>query len=173
MILRDLALTFTLCSLVCGLVAAANVDSTFVQTAIRGNNAEIAQAALQMDSADYRVRQFAGRVTTDHKFANQQIVAIANRKGIDTSAAPPQPQPETTGNVHGRPNAPNSGKATSPAAYFRNEITLHRKAIAAYQKEASSGGDPQIRAYARQQLPVLKKHLQLAQTYLKQEQQRH
>jgi putative membrane protein len=167
--LRVLPLVCVLNAFIVTAAIAANADANFAQTALRGNNMEIAQAALQVDSADNRVRQYAARVTTDHKIANQQLIAIANQKGMDTSAAVSQPQPETTANVHGRPNAPNNGHVLSPTAYFRSEITLHQKAIAAYQKEASTGTDTQIRAYARQQLPVLKKHLQLAQAYLKQE----
>jgi putative membrane protein len=38
----------------------------------------------------------------------------------------------------------------------------HEKDIAAFQKEAESGADPQIRQFAAQTLPTLQSHLQEA-----------
>ncbi len=143
------------------LAAASKADSAFVQAALRGNTTEIQHAQLQANSADSCVRQYAGRINSDHQIANQQLVSIANSEGIDTSAATPQPTPAT-----GRP-------AATATQYFRSEVSLHQQALKLYQKEASSGSDPRIRAYAKQQLPVLKKHLQMAQACLKREEQQH
>ena len=151
--------------------SASAADSAFVKAALQSGTHEIAQAALQADSTDYRVRQFAGRMTTDHKVADQQLIALAGARGIDTSAAPSQPaitgtSPAPNG-VAGAPAA--GGKHLSPREYFREEITAHQKAVALFRHEASSGTDAQLRAFARSTLPVLEQHLQLAQRYLAQE----
>lgn len=153
------------------LAAAPQTDASFIQAALHANSQEIAQASLEVDSSDPRVRDYAGRVSTDHQIANQQLIPLANSKGVDTTNVPSQPRPETTGNIHGKPYAPASGNPMNPVAYFKKEIALHRQAIALYEKEVSSGRDPQVRAYAQKQLPVLKKHLQLAENDLRHEQQ--
>lgn len=150
---------------------ASQSDSAFVRAAIQGNNAEIQSASLNVNSADSRVMQYAGRIRTDHLIANQQLVAIGNKLHLDTSAAISQPQPETTPNVNGRANAPNTrNQAPTATAYFKQEVAAHQRSIALYRKEAASGNSA-LQTYARQQLPILEKHLQLAQADLKAEQQ--
>ena len=145
----------------------SSADRSFAQSALRDNAAEISRAAIQADSTDSRVREFAGRMTTDHTFSERQLAAIAGPKGIDTSAAPSQPSINgTTPAPGGVPNAPRSGKQLDPAGYFRAEIAAHKQAIALYSKEAASGGDAQLRAYAQHTLPVLKAHLRMAETDL-------
>jgi putative membrane protein len=145
-------------------------DRAFVNAAMKSGVAEVQRAAVQANAVDYRVRQYAGRMTTDHQAANQQLAGIAADIGVDTgSTQPVQPQPATTPGL-GRPNVPPGAKALSPLAYFREEVTAHRKAIALFSREAASG-NAKLQAFAKQTLPTLKAHLQLAQTYLKQEQQ--
>jgi putative membrane protein len=47
--------------------------------------------------------------------------------------------------------------------FVNHEIRDHEKDIKKFQKEADTGSDPQVKQFAQQQLPVLKKHLQMAQ----------
>ncbi len=155
--------------------ALSSGDASFVKQALISGTHEVSQAALEANATDYRVRQFAGRMTTDHQQANQQLIAIGNAKGIDTSFAQSQP-PITaiTPAPNGVPNAPaKGGKTLSPAAYFREEIAAHQKAIALFKEEAAGGSDPQLRAFAKQTLPTLQAHLRMAQTYLSQELHQH
>ena len=115
------------------------------------------------------VRAFAARASTDHQYANQQLIAIANSDGFDTSASVSQPQTQTTPNTAGRPNAPQNGHPVSAIAYFKSEIRAHQESIALYRQEAAHGQHANLRAYARQQLPVLQKHLQMAEAGLQRE----
>jgi len=46
----------------------------------------------------------------------------------------------------------------------QNEIRDHQKDIAEFQQEAQSGTDPALKAFAQKTLPVLQKHLQMAQS---------
>ena len=147
-----------------GAVPAA--DAAFVQSALKSGNDEVNRAAVQANSTDYIVRQYAGKMTTDHQVANQALFAIATRKGIDTGAVPPQPR------MNGTTPAPRPSPALSPIAYFRLEVRAHRQAIALFQKERASGGDADLRAYAAHNLPILRAHLQLAEKYLAVEEKR-
>jgi putative membrane protein len=42
-------------------------------------------------------------------------------------------------------------------------VADHKKDIAEFEKEASSGKDPEIKAFAAKTLPTLREHLKLAQ----------
>lgn len=156
--------------------AGTGRDGVFIKQALQSGTHEVAQAALEAtNSTDSRVRQFAGRMTTDHQQANQQLIVLGNSRGIDTSFAPSQPAiTAMTPAPNGVANEPASGgRVLAPTAYFREEIAAHEKAIALFEREASSGTDSQVRAFAKQTLPILRGHLKLAQKYLSQEQQHH
>ncbi len=170
--------TSLFCILALTLIAASSgvsaTDRAFVSAALKSGVAEVDQAAVAANAIDYRVRQFAGKMTTDHQAANQQLAAIASDIGVDTGSTQPlQPQPATTPGM-GRPNVPAANPSPpSPVAYFEQQVREHQQAIALFTHEASAGTNEKLRAFARQLLPTLRAHLQLAQTYLKQEQQQH
>jgi Domain of unknown function (DUF4142) len=111
----------------------------------------------------HRARHYRSQI------ANQQLVSIAGSEGIDTSGSVSQPEAETTANIYQKPN-PRAARGIA-AHYFRSEVALHQKSLKLYEREASSGSDARIRAYAKQQIPILKAHLQMAQTYLNEEEQ--
>ena len=51
--------------------------------------------------------------------------------------------------------------------FAREEVASHRQAIAAFTREAKHGQDADVKAYASQTIPVLEKHLKLAEDCLK------
>lgn len=51
--------------------------------------------------------------------------------------------------------------------FARDEIAAHRQAIAVFKNEAEHGSDAAVKAYASQMIPVLEKHIQLAESCLK------
>jgi putative membrane protein len=146
-------------------------DRAFVAAALKSGTAEVQRASVMVNSTDSRVVALAAKMRTDHQEANQQLSAIASTKGIDTEGAIPQPPQHTTPAPNGgRVNVPQSNPAPmKPAAYFKTEVQAHQQAIALFKKEASSGTDPQIRAFAKKTLPILEQHLKMAQNDLKAE----
>ena len=48
-------------------------------------------------------------------------------------------------------------------AFARDEIAAHRRALAAFKREAEHGQDADVKAYASSMIPTLEKHLQLAE----------
>ena len=47
--------------------------------------------------------------------------------------------------------------------FDKDEIADHRQAIASFKREADHGQDPEVKAYAAKMVPVLEKHLHLAE----------
>ncbi len=50
------------------------------------------------------------------------------------------------------------------AAYMQGMVEDHEQDVADFQKEAQSGSDPGLKAFAQKYLPVLQQHLQMAQS---------
>jgi len=52
-------------------------------------------------------------------------------------------------------------------AYMQSMVQDHEQDVADFQKEAQSGSDPGLKAFAQKYLPVLQQHLQMAQSVIK------
>ena len=51
--------------------------------------------------------------------------------------------------------------------FVQDEIAGHRRAIAAFKREAEHGQDADVKAYANKMIPVLEKHLHMAEELAK------
>lgn len=131
---------------------SANEDAAtlaFVKKAATGGMKEVASGKLaesKAQSAD--VRSFGTRMVTDHSKANDQLATLARGKSI---TLPPAPAND--------PMLSNSSGASFDRDYVKMMVKDHEEDVALFEKAASSLPDQQIRAFARQTLPVLKDHL--------------
>jgi putative membrane protein len=133
-------------------------DRAFIENAAESGRAEVQASRLAVRRAsDPNVRSFAQRMVTDHTTANAQLQEIARAGGVMIPA---------DGTV-----AQQSGIAILEAAtgsefdnvYERNfGVSAHEKAIALFRKEAGEGKNPRVKEFARDTLPTLQTHLQLA-----------
>ncbi len=91
---------------------------------------------------------------TDHTNDYQQLSQAATKAGDNV--------PKGLDAQHDRMIAPfDKLKAKAfDRRYIQEMVAGHTKAIAEYQKEADSGQNADIKAYATQALPTLQKHLQ-------------
>lgn len=132
-------------------------DRQFMHDAAQSGLAEV-QASEQAlkTSSDPQVRQFAERMVTDHQRVDQELQRLATRKGIDLPAAPSFLQQERLQILR------------MPGAGFRQEyvdgfgVDAHQAAVSIYQNEVETGKDVDVVAFARQVLPTLKQHLEMA-----------
>lgn len=143
---------------------AAHADG-FVEQASVASQAEIqaSQQALQGTLADDS-RHFARRLNEDHFALLQQLRALATQLAIAlpdeatlaerASQAQPQPQP-----VEG---------LSADAAFATAQIAAHQQAVRLFSQEAQATDAPAaLKAFAGQHLPLLQRHLQMAQRLLK------
>jgi len=141
------------------MAAMSAEDKTFAHKAAAGGQAEVAfgQLAKQNASAP-AVKQFGEQMVTDHTQANQELMQIARSqsldlpKGLDAKHQAKEQKLSTT-------------KGTAfDKAYMQDMLLDHKEDIADFRKEAEHGQDPQLKAFAAKYLPVLEKHLQMAQS---------
>jgi putative membrane protein len=138
----------------------ASADIAFLTDAAQGNVSEVmlgGVAAAKGSSA--AVRDYGLMLLQDHAKALGQELPLL--RGAPPSALTPTPEALLELNKL----ASLSGTAFD-REFLNYMVQDHQKDIAKFQDEAQNGKDPEARAYARQQLPVLQKHLDTAESLL-------
>ncbi len=132
-------------------------DETFMREAAQGGLAEVQDAQLaQQKAASAEVKQFAGRMITDHTKANNDLQQIAQSKSM---TSPPEPS-SAERSEHDKLSKLSGGQFDRQ--YMQGQVSDHEKDVTLFRKEADSGQDQQLKSYAQKYLPVLEEHLQMA-----------
>lgn len=97
------------------------------------------------------VRSFGQMMVKDHGQAEQQLLQLAKRKGI---ALPPA----ATGDIQPDLRLNNAGD-NFDKLYVHAMVSGHNNTVQMFQTYATTGKDPDVRAFAQQMLPTLKEHL--------------
>ena len=135
-----------------GTGALADTDRQFLMMAAKDGMKEVhmgQMAAQQGQSAE--VKKLGQQIAADHTKANQQLMAIAAKKGI---------KPDTG---HKMEKMSKKDMANFDQAWIGMMINDHQKDIAAFQRQAQNGTDPDLKNFAKKTLPVLQKHLKMVQ----------
>jgi putative membrane protein len=133
----------------------------FVAQASSANEFEIesSQLALQM-SQNPGVRALASTLIADHSVMGQQMaaaVAAAHLPPAAPALLPPQQA------MLDQLRAAGSGFAFDQA-FQQDQIQAHQQGIALMQNYAASGDAPSLRALASGAIPVMQRHLSMAQS---------
>jgi putative membrane protein len=137
-----------------GATPAAAVS--FVQKAAEGGAAEVAIAKLAQQKAENaEVKAFAERLEKDHAAVNGELKTLAAARNITLPA-------EKRGPVYFK--LEKLSGAAFDRAFVAAMLTSHQNGVKAFDKEAASGADADIKAFAAKTLPTLKEHLQQVQT---------
>ena len=131
-------------------VKLSQKDVNFIQKAAGGGEQEVANGKMaekQGKSAD--VKTIGARMVADHSKANKELADLANRKGVkfDTRGV----------------RAQNIGSADFDRQYLKLLEMDHKNDVAEFQKEAKSGDDRDVKAWAAKTLPTLQEHLAMVQ----------
>ena len=131
-------------------VKLSQKDVSFIQKAAAGGQQEVENGKMaekQGKSAD--VKRIGARMVADHTKANKELTELANRKGVkfDTRGV----------------RAQNIGSADFDRQYLKLLEMDHKNVIAEFQKEAKSGDDRDLKAWAAKTLPTLQGHLAMVE----------
>ncbi len=136
-------------------------DNTWINKAAQGGMAEVELGQLaQSKASSNAVKQFGQRMVDDHTKANDELKRIAADKGITLPSGLDAKSQATKDRL-----SKLSGKEFDHA-YMEDMVKDHREDIAEFKKEASSGKDPEVKAFASKTLPTLEEHLKLAEQTL-------
>lgn len=136
----------------------SNADKQFLVTAAKTDMTEAHQGQMAENQAKRADLKDLGKtLAQDHTDSYVQLSELAAKtgtsipKGINAARNPAIQQL-----VHLKGDS-------FDRQFARDEITAHRQAIAAFKREAAHGQDPDVKAYANKMIPVLEKHLHLAE----------
>jgi len=139
----------------------SSADHEFLMNAAKGGKAEVELGNLASQNASNpAVKQFGQRMVADHTQANNRLQQIAQQKGMTL----PDDLPDDAKQLKDRLTQEKGPQFDR--TYIQNMVQDHQKDVAEFQQEADQGQDPDIKNFAATTLPVLKQHLQLAQTDL-------
>jgi putative membrane protein len=125
-------------------------DTKFVKKTAKGGMREVKMAEMakeQAKSAD--VKKVAEKIESDHKDANQELMALAEKKGVVLSK--------------NEPKIDTMSGTDFDKEYLAMMVKDHEKNITAFEKEAKDGEDADVKAWAEKTLPTLKEHLKMVQ----------
>lgn len=138
-------------------------DKMFIKKAAQGgmSEVELGKMAAEKGSSD-AVKQFGQKMADEHSKANEELKALAEQKGVKLPA-------ET--NAAGKAMKAKLDKLSGEQfdkAYAMHMVKDHTNDVAEFKKEASSGKDPEVKAWAEKTVPTLEGHLQMAKENAKQ-----
>jgi putative membrane protein len=140
-----------------GPLAFADSPQDFLTKAIQGDNSEIMLGKLaQQNGGSAGVRDYGRMLVTDHTKARNQVVALARKQNVtptDAASDEGNQERDKLAGLHG---------ADFDKEFVRFAIEEHQKDITEFEDEAKENHGA-VSALAKQQLPVLRKHLSMAQ----------
>jgi putative membrane protein len=137
---------------------ASSPDEMFVLDVAKDGMAEVelGKVAAEKGSRD-DVKKFGQRMADDHSKAGDELKTLAQSKNITLPTAVDSKDKATADRL-----AKLSGAAFD-RAYMQHMVAGHRKAVAAFKRESTSGKDPDVKAWAAKTLPTIEDHLKSAQ----------
>ncbi len=128
-------------------------DKSFVKKAAKSGFEEVdISRVVAARTANPQVRAFAQKMVDDHSSANEALATLATSKGVDLPAKDTDDASKWSDK---------SGKDLDED-YMDKMVSDHKDAVALFQKEADKGDDADIKAFARDTLPKLQHHLEMA-----------
>lgn len=131
-----------------------SADATFAMKAAQGGMAEVQMGQLAAQKASSPdVKAFGQQMADDHSKANDNLKSVAQAENMTLPTS-----------LNGKDSAEYTklqglSGTDFDREYVRDMVKDHEMDVRAFQKEANSGKDPQIKNFAQQTLPVLQEHL--------------
>jgi len=148
--------------------AKAQNDSTFDTTNVKKDAnfaVDIADAGMlevqlgklaQKNASSASVKNFAKQMVTDHGKANDELMALAQTKGIALPATLSDKCQKKYNELSAKTGA------DFDKAYMEAQVSDHKDVVDLLQKESEKGEDADIRTWAQGKLPAVQHHLDMA-----------
>lgn len=143
--------------------AFAQSGNDFLMDAARGDNAEIMTGKLaEQKASSPAVKRFGRTLVTDHTMAKKQVAKLATSMSANL---PSDVKPDAQ---QAYDKLSQLSGADFDREFVNHMVDDHQKDIADFTKEADAH-DGKVSTLASKQLPVLKKHLRMAEALQKKE----
>lgn len=134
-----------------------SADQAFVLSAADGGMLEVKLGELAVKRASPPIfKDFGKMMITDHSKANTELKALASKKQIVIPTRLSQVKQQLYDSLSAM-----TGEKFD-LLYMNMMIASHEETIGLFQKESTSGQDPDFKKWAELKIPVLKHHLEMA-----------
>ena len=131
-----------------------NPDAAFFKHAAEAGIAEVDAGQIAQDKANSQaLKDFGARMVQDHGSVNDKLNALAVSKNVTL------PTSESVGEMATEAKLKVLSGDTFDKSYIKDQIKAHQQAVGLFKKEAASGRDPDVKAFAASTLPELQMHL--------------
>jgi putative membrane protein len=128
--------------------ALSDKDKSFMKEAAKGGMMEVEMGkTAQQKGKSADVKKIGSTMVADHTKANNELMGIAKKKGVDLSKE--------------KPMSHSMSDANFDKEYVNMMVKDHEKDLAAFQAEAKNGTDADVKAFASKTSAVIKKHLDM------------
>ncbi|HZE13884.1 MAG TPA: DUF4142 domain-containing protein [Chthoniobacterales bacterium] len=129
--------------------ALSDKDKSFMKDAAKGGMMEVEMGKMaQQKGKSADVKKFGSTMVADHSKANNELMAIAKKKGVDLSKE--------------KPSMKKLNDANFDKEYINAMVKDHEEDWSAFQAEAKNGSDADVKAFASKTSAMIKKHLDMA-----------
>jgi putative membrane protein len=123
----------------------SSADKSFMKEAAKGGMMEVAMGRVaEKNASDSAVKKFGARMVADHGKANSELKSIAKEEGVEL------------------PGEKTASKWKSDKEYMDAMVKDHEDDLAAFEKQAKEGSDPDVKRFAEKTSAMIRKHLQMA-----------
>ena len=134
-------------------------DTEFMAKAASGGMLEVELGkAVAAKATTQEAKQFANDMVTDHTKANAELQALAAQKNITL--------PTTLGTDHQKVyrDVTQEAGVKMDQEYLKEMVKDHEEDVKEFTEASVKASDTAIKAFATRQVPILKHHLEMAQT---------
>ncbi|HZN48643.1 MAG TPA: DUF4142 domain-containing protein [Ramlibacter sp.] len=137
----------------------ARGDRKFIEDAANSGMFEVEVAQLAASKAtDANVKSFAGMLVDHHRAANNELVKMANAKGVELPVAPKRSLRRDIEKLGMK-----SGDEFDREFVREVGIKAHEQDIKLFQKASKDVKDAELKAFVDKTLPTLREHLAAAE----------
>ena len=122
-------------------------DQKFISQVAASGAYEVQDGKVAEQQGNASVKNVASRIVADRSANNQELMALAKKKGVGLSTEKIKPR--------------SLGKSNYDAQYIYTVSHDYQEDINLYSKAAQSADDKDVKAYASKSLPMLKQHLSM------------
>jgi putative membrane protein len=132
-------------------------DVKFVKHEAAAGMAVVKLAELAVKKAERTdVKEFAAMIVADHTKANEELKALAAKKGVEASAVIDPKHADTFQELE------KSSGAEFDKNFLAEVVSAHKKCVSSFETASTDSKDVDVKAFANKMLPGLKAHLEKA-----------
>jgi putative membrane protein len=131
-------------------------DRSFISQAAYGSLAEVELGELaQTQASSQQVREFGGRMVTEHTQMNKDLVALASNKGVTPPSSPDPARQEIADMLE------QLSGTEFDRQYVPQQLADHETTLALFQVQSNRGQDMELKQFAQRYTPVIQRHVEM------------